>query len=483
MAEIGQEPPRLVARASSPATFAIASLFVAAAAALWMWPFTIDDALVSVRYARHLADGIGYRFNVGGPSTDGVTPLPWAFLLSPFARGTALAVLAHAKTLGFLVWLATSAAWGAAVGRAESSRAAKLSALVGLGVCVPLAAHAVSGMETALATSLATVAAILHRRPRAAALAAGLAAALRPEMAPWALLLAAQYSLSPPSPSKERVAMSCGAAVVPFVACAVARLAWFGTPAPLAVVAKPSDLWHGLVYVLAAALASVGPLMAFAPLAAARAKGPGRAIVVAATAHLVAVAVAGGDWMPYARLLAPVVPSLLYAAVLLAPVSMPGLVLARSSLSILLGSRVMIFAAPAGRHSGPDREELAVRVAPIIAGLPRIASVDIGWVSAATEADIIDLGGVTDPEIAALGGGQTSKRVDGSLLLAKDPDALILYASAEGLPLERWREAFFPRVIDARLARDDLVDAHFAAAVFTPLGATGYGYYVLLRRR
>ena len=61
--------------------------------ALWMRGFTIDDALISVRYARHLASGVGYRFNAGGPSTDGVTPLPWPFVLAPFAHAPALVVL------------------------------------------------------------------------------------------------------------------------------------------------------------------------------------------------------------------------------------------------------------------------------------------------------------------------------------------------------------------------------------------------------
>ena len=55
---------------------------VATLSALAMWGFTVDDALISIRYARHLADGVGYRFNPAGPSTDGVTPLPWPFLIA-----------------------------------------------------------------------------------------------------------------------------------------------------------------------------------------------------------------------------------------------------------------------------------------------------------------------------------------------------------------------------------------------------------------
>ncbi|MDB4945505.1 MAG: hypothetical protein JWP97_5039, partial [Labilithrix sp.] len=66
--------------------------------------FTVDDALIAVRYAQHVASGAGYRFDAAGPSTDGVTPLPWALLLAPLAGRDALAVLAAAKVLGAAAW-------------------------------------------------------------------------------------------------------------------------------------------------------------------------------------------------------------------------------------------------------------------------------------------------------------------------------------------------------------------------------------------
>ena len=110
--------------------------------ALWMWDFTIDDALISVRYARHLATGLGYRFNQDGPATDGVTPLPWPFVLAPFARAPALVVLARAKALGLATWLAAAGAWGIAVGRAQARVEAKLAALVLLACVSRSAAHA-----------------------------------------------------------------------------------------------------------------------------------------------------------------------------------------------------------------------------------------------------------------------------------------------------------------------------------------------------
>jgi hypothetical protein len=341
-------------------------------------------------------------------------------------------------------------------------------------------------METALATALATLAALSWKRPFLAASLAGCAASLRPEMVPWALVLACSFALVAPPPSRMRVAAAAIVAILPFSACTLVRVARFGHPAPLALTAKPGDLGYGVLYAASAALTSVGVILACAPFAAARERGPGGAIALAGWTHLVAVALAGGDWMPYARLVAPVVPSLLYASVLIGSegeARRRWALRGRAAVAIGLGLRTVIVAAPPGRQVGPDREGLVRTVSPLVTGRRRVATVDVGWVSAATEADIVDLAGVTDPEIAVLGGGHTSKRVDAALLLAKSPEALLLYAHASDLPLARWQEAVFPRVVEARLARSELLASHFVPAAFVPLGATAEGYYVLLAKR
>jgi hypothetical protein len=118
------------------------------------------------------------------------------------------------------------------------------------------------------------------------------------------------------------------------------------------------------------------------------------------------------------------------------------------------------------------------------AGVRRVASLDVGWVSAATEADIVDLAGLTDPEIAALPGGHTSKRVDARFLLAREPDALLIYAPF-GLPaggIEAWPETVVQRAVEARLIREEVIVQRFGAPAWLPLGARGAGY-VLLRQR
>src|ERR1019366_10026120 len=100
-------------------------------------------------------------------------------------------------------------------------------ALAVLGLSVPVAAHAVSGMETAVATSLATFAVLQARRPWIVAVLAGLTTTLRPEMAPWACVLSAGVAIAagwkPP-----RVALVAGLALVPFALCALVRVVAWG---------------------------------------------------------------------------------------------------------------------------------------------------------------------------------------------------------------------------------------------------------------
>jgi hypothetical protein len=478
LAVIGQAPAALVparvfsARPGSWSDVGWGSLAIASAfgLALWMSGFTIDDALISVRYARHLAEGEGYRFNTDGPCTDGVTPLPWPFLLAPFAHAPALVVLARARALGLGTWIAAAGGWGIAVGRSPAPIQAKLAAMALLAACLPVAAHAVSGMETGVAISLAT-AAVIANNPWTCCTLAGLAASLRPEMAVWSVVLA--VALGP----VRRAIPHALIAATPFIACAVVRVVAFGRAAPLAVLAKPSDLAHGLVYASASAIVSIGPIVVFAPLALRREWDRSTAIVLAGVAHFAAIVAVGGDWMPYARLAAPVIPSLLYAFVLASPRMSRRFGLVRVALAMGIAVYVLVHAAPAGRHVESHAAALVKAARPELAGVRRIAALDVGWPTAASEASIVDLAGLTDPEIAALPGGHTSKRIDAAFLLARDPDVLLLY----------WRridgERVYWREVEARLASSELIGRHYEARAFLPsYGEDDAGYTVFERR-
>jgi hypothetical protein len=486
MQQIGHAPPSLIAARSfgrSGFAWAVAGLVAALAPALWMWGFTVDDALIPVRYAHHVGLGLGWRFNAHGPSTDGVTPLPWPLLLLPAGRLDPLATLLYAKALGLVAWACTGGALGAAMARARGCLV-RAAALVVLALSVPVAAYAVSGMETALATSLATLAVLSSaKRPWMTVVLAGLAASLRPEMAAWALVLAAGTGIATGWPSTG-VAAAASLSLVPFVACTIVRSAAWGRPAPLALLAKPSDLDHGLAYAEAAIVVTLTPILAVAPWALRRSP-LGLAIVAAALVHVAAVVVVGGDWMPYARLMVPIAPSLAWASVLAAEHAAAWASGIRTVAAVAMGIVLVARGGTSGRSVGADRAALVRRARPALADAHRVAALDIGWVGASTDADIVDLAGLTDPAIASLPGGHTSKRVDGMFLLSRDPDALLLYALSpphEGSDLDHWMDARYARAVEARLAADPVVSRHFVAKAWLPLGAAGAGYVLLAKR-
>ena len=100
-----------------------------------MWGFTVDDALISIRYARHLAQGLGYRFNPAGPSTDGVTPLPWPFVVALFAKAPPLVVLARLKIASVALHALAAAAIGMSV--RDVPLRGWLTAALALSACLP----------------------------------------------------------------------------------------------------------------------------------------------------------------------------------------------------------------------------------------------------------------------------------------------------------------------------------------------------------
>lgn len=440
---------------------------------LVMWGFTVDDALIPIRYAHHLLTGHGYRFNVGDPPSDGVTPLPWAFLISSLGGSDPMITLVRAKVLGVVVWTLTGGALGFHVAPVVArARAPIVASLLVMALAFPIGAWAASGMETGVATALATWASIKMRRPTQAALLGGLAASLRPEMVVWAVAIAAGSAIMDGAAKRERklyaVFQDVGIALVPFLTCCVVRLVLFGRPAPLAVLAKPSDFSHGGLYVAAASFVVLTPILMCAPIALLRARNVALALTVAFVAHAVAVAAAGGDWMAYARLIVPVAPSLVVAFASLVEYASWKWTWGRLLVATAFGALVAIRAAPAGRGVLEDREDLVTRSRPVLASSRIVAALDVGWVSASTNARIVDLAGLTDLSIALLPGGHTSKRVDTAMLLDRGVDTFVAYSDL--------------RIVEQRILRSELFQARFVEVVRLPVGARGM-FYTIYRRR
>jgi hypothetical protein len=179
--------------------------------------------------------------------------------------------------------------------------------------------------------------------------------------------------------------------------------------------------------------------------------------------------------MPYARLFAPVVPAAALAAVHAAPHAHRAALALRGAAVLAVGSYLWLVAAPPARHVLSDRRALVDVARPLLAGAHGVATVDVGWVSAATDASgarLVDLAGLTDPAFAVLPGGHTSKRVDAAMLLDRDVDMVVLYAARDGSPVH---------AVGARLRSDPLFSAHYRERAWLPLGKAELGYVILER--
>lgn len=408
------------------AVLAAAAGVVTGAAA---WPFAVDDAWVTARYARRIVGGLGYTF-VDGPPTDGVTgPLG----LVPGLLGEALAgdPMLGAKLVGgaasaLAVALAT---WAA--GREGARHAVVCAVLTALWPLVAI--WSVAGLETGLATLAATVVAVGLVERRSVWLGAGVAlmAWLRPEGAFACLMALGLLSRDGARRSAPAwVLAGLGAAsVVGF------RLATFGPPLPLSVSAKPPDLGHGLEYAARAFLVVLGVFGALPVFFAVRAPGPRRGLALVLAAHVVAVVLAGGDWMPGFRLFVPWLPAL--ALLMAGPIAerlAEGAPRARraAGVALIVGSTLVPLVAGGlavldAREAGAARDEAGAELAAYLAAhAERVALVDVGYLGFATGLDVVDLGGITDPTIARRPGGHVDKAIDPGVLLERDPDTIVL---------------------------------------------------------
>lgn len=398
----------------------------------WLWGFTVDDALITARMAWHLASGIGYRFNAGGPVVDAVTPLGFAHLLAPFARGGPLGALAAAKWLGAAlvggavfglgrrIWQRTSAAHGTAL-------------LLCLAATAPVAAWAVSGMETGLVTALA-IGALGGGLPADAA--AALAAALRPELAPWCIAIRLGLRLQSGLPLSRCLASPTMVAAA-VVAVALTRAVAFGRAAPLAVFAKPSDLAHGVSYAVHAFVQTGLPLLCVAPWSLKRGAPLARVIAASGLVHFSALALAGGDWMSLYRLAVPILPSFVLGAADLQRVAPAWASWLRVAAAGAMSVTLAVALGPSARGVGPDRARLIGAARAALADARVVATLDVGWVGAVADFTVVDLAGVTDENIAMLPGGHTSKRIGDALLRGRQVDALVLLEPPREREVER----------------------------------------------
>lgn len=401
--------------------------------ALYAWPFTVDDAFITARYARRIAAGRGFTFNDGEPS-DGVTGPLW---LLPMLIGAWLKIdlLLPAKLVGLgCALLSLWMVW----------RRVRARALGALGSCCLLALLAsssalwiwsIGGLETGAACLATTVMLLAATRRNQAPLQVGLAGAalawLRPELAPLVMLTLSQLLVR--GPRAARLPALC--VVVSAATLLLFRLSWFGQLLPLSAFAKPPMLQHGASYVLDSLCAPSAlvllPALACACWWGAREE---RALTIALFVQACAVLLGGGDWMASARLFVPVMPVACYLAargLVLLALRRPGA--AALALVVMCGLRMFALAheLPRARAAGQLREQ---RVPELIGALRNvrepIAILDVGAVGYYSAQRLIDLGGLTEPAIAHSPGGHLAKRIDSKWLEQRAPGAIVLHSAS-----------------------------------------------------
>jgi hypothetical protein len=214
----------------------VVAAVMAFAARVLTGPHPIDDAYITFRYARNLADGLGLVYNAGEWVLGTTAPL-WALLLGTGYRlgltdlpwvATGISAACDAASAVLLVVLARRLGWPA-LG----------AALVGVAWALnPMSiGFATGGMETSLFVLLSLAAlslAVTRRWQILAAALCGVATLVRPEGALLAGVVVGWTWWS----HRRQTVQTMIAAGVPISIAGVALLARYGTPLPHSVAAK-----------------------------------------------------------------------------------------------------------------------------------------------------------------------------------------------------------------------------------------------------
>lgn len=290
-----------------------------------------EDAFISFRFAKHLREGVGLRFNLDDPApVEGFSNFLWVLLAAAF-QGVEPFPGFGVNTVSWLCGAGTVLLVGWSARRhLKLDLAASLGVMLILAMFTPFVVWSISGMETVAQCLCFTAAALLLSfEDRPVPLALGAAAALglalvRTEGIFWLPILAA-LAAGLRAYEGRPIKRLLGPALLAVVALWSVYFAWkvyyFGTAISTVATAKLGGggvkLWErGLLYVTASALALVTPfLVLLVPAAFRDLERPARGLLVlvllcAAPAYSVAT---GGDYMVWFRFIVQGAPFLALA--------------------------------------------------------------------------------------------------------------------------------------------------------------------------
>lgn len=433
-----------------------------------------DDAFIYFRYADHLVEGCGLRWNCEDAPVEGFSSMLYLAMLT-VTRFASWDPIAASQALGVVTLVATVGVVAAAAARLGARLDARRGPFVlGLGVACLFSfddyhlLYSVVGLETStagLAVGAVFLAAVAEAET-ALVVAIAVAVLARPEAAVFALALPLL-----PSARRARTLLPLGLFLV---ALTVARLAIFGDVLPNTFWAKAGGtLVHarlGALYL--AELALDHPLVVLSPLALLPSRGrPAMGFFLAGSAiWLASMLRTGGDHFHYGRLVVPLVGPLdamaLYGvfagALRLTPhlSSAPRPALAAIPVLLLVASvsaRASTAHALGPVHGFPNvlRWAAVGRYLRTHERGATIATVPIGAIGYFSGLRTLDLVGLTEPRIARGNGRVPSERMirnwigherhDTAWVLSQRPDLIVMtkFAPAPFTDLSRTRAGFY----------------------------------------
>jgi len=483
-----------------------------------LFGYTMDDAFISFRYARNLARGEGLVYNPGQSPVEGYSSFLWTILFVPvIAAGWDPELVS--KILGILCGLGVLGVTVLLSRRLSRDSVFRCMAPLLVGGSPVMAMQAITGLETHLFGLLLAAGVWLtireweeRRRFPLSAFAFIGCALTRPEGAAlFAVSLVAAATVGWTGARTRKPGFSSGGWLVLSVLLfgavygtyTVWRLAYFGSLVPNTFYAKTAglrQLGEGWKYLRDFSGMHGGLLlylMGFIALVLRWQDGAVRYLAAVGACFLGTVVYEGGDWMPLFRLLAPALPILfllsqegvreLHAAAggWLAGRGAPygrARILTGGILTALLVSALVPL--PAKAREAMERQELyenAHRRSArwLKANTPpgeSIALSDIGQFGYYSDLPVIDLVGLTNPEIARAEGLLHEKKADAGVVLSRRPAHVVIVCHREG---GEWKNRGFP-VETALLASDEFRQKYGLQALV--YYKEDYSYWIFSRK-
>ncbi|MFQ5599224.1 MAG: hypothetical protein ACE5G2_01580 [Candidatus Krumholzibacteriia bacterium] len=434
----------------------------------------VDDAYITMRFARHLAEGHGLVFNIG-ERTEGFTNPLWTLALAGVVRCGG-DPLAFARITGLLCALATLVLLGHwSLERQNGVPTRASAAVLLLAVNPAFATWAGSGLETPLFAFLllASVHATSHDHLRRAGAFAALNVLVRPEAAAVPALLVIGAWLTRRTFSRRALVELTLPALVAGLSLLAARHAYYGTWLPNTYHAKV--IWgipaavRGAEYVLRFAVHYGGLFVWSLPFMAGflLRRGSWEIPAIVALGLLGSTVLLGGDGLPAFRFLVPVLPLgyLLLQDVFFAVASHRRTAQIVGVVCLVALGAHTANAYPAWRHHRhvmQDFVSIARWLGPRLGPDDSVAVSAIGAIGYHTRARVVDRLGLTNRDVARRrvpgGGAAGHEKYDARYVFEQHPT--ILTVDWNGLypesPLDRGSEALLER-LELRFDGEDLV--------------------------